>query len=229
LKKIIKSIFKKLVYCISAFSIVFVILSFTELPYWAYYGLAVTEDTLEEAPETIVIMGGDGMPSPSGLMRVYYGIERAKTYPNANIILALPYNEFDSTYQLNLMAHEMVLKGIDTARIAFEPNGFNTRSQAEEIEKLIANKSAPIMIVSSPEHMYRCLASFRKVGFKNVGGNPTFENPSDEEKLKDKTEKEKTRVRNLSLRYNMWSYMQYEIIVMREYAAISYYKLKGWI
>jgi len=27
----------------------------------------------------------------------------------------------------------------------------------------------------------------------------------------------------------MWSYMQYEIIVMREYTAIAYYRVKGWI
>ncbi len=209
--------------------IFFIVLSFTELPYWGYYHLAPIEDTLETPPEHIVIMGGDGMPSPSSLMRLYHGIEKAKRFPNAKVILALPYNEYDSTRQLNLMAHELVLKGIDTTRIQFEPNGFNTRSQAEEIEKLVDDKNAPILIVSSPEHMYRCLATFRKLGFSNVGGNPTFENPSDEEKLKDKTEKEEIRVRNLSLRYNMWSYMQYEIIVMREYTAICYYWLKGWI
>mgnify|MGYP006090763245 FL=1 len=62
-----------------------------------------------------------------------------------------------------------------------------------------------------------------------VGGSPSFEKPSDEERLKDKTDKEDTKVRNLALRYNMWSYMQYEIIVLREYTAIAYYWMKGWI
>lgn len=229
MKKNLLFICEKLIFSLGIGAIIFIALSFTSLPYWAYYGLASVDDQLEVHPSTIVVMGGDGMPSPSGLMRLYNGIKKAKKYPTAKIIIALPYNEFDSTWQLSLMAHEMVLKGIDTNRIVFEPKGFNTISQAKEIKKLIPDSTLPLLLISSPEHMYRCLATFRKVGFKNVGGNPSFENPSDEEKLKDKTEKDKLKVRNLTLRYNMWSYMQYEIIVLREYAAISYYWFKGWI
>jgi uncharacterized SAM-binding protein YcdF (DUF218 family) len=226
--KPIKSLIKKLLLLFGVFSVAFIILSFTSLPYWAYYGLAATDDQLELAPSTIVIMGGDGMPSPSGLMRLYNGIEKAVEHPYSKIIIALPYNEFDSTFQLSLMAHELVQKGVDTNRIVFAPNGFNTRSQALEIREL-ADTAAPLLIVSSPEHMYRSIHSFRKVGFQIVGGSPSFEKPSDEERLKDKTDKEDTKVRNLALRYNMWSYMQYEIIVLREYTAIAYYWVKGWI
>ncbi|MFT5667093.1 MAG: uncharacterized SAM-binding protein YcdF (DUF218 family) [Vicingaceae bacterium] len=226
--KPIKSLIKKLLLFFGVFSVAFIILSFTSLPYWAYYGLAATDDQLELAPSTIVIMGGDGMPSPSGLMRLYNGIEKAVEHPYSKIIIALPYNEFDSTFQLSLMAHELVQKGVDTNRIVFAPNGFNTRSQALEIREL-ADTTAPLLIVSSPEHMYRSIHSFRKVGFQIVGGSPSFEKPSDEERLKDKTDKEDTKVRNLALRYNMWSYMQYEIIVLREYTAIAYYWVKGWI
>ena len=229
MKSSLRKLFIRLSYLISTLTFVFVVLSFTQIPYWAYYSLAVTEDGVKENPAYIVVMGGDGMPSPSGLMRTYFGVEKAKIYTDAKIILALPYNDFDSTRQLNLMAHQFVVKGIDTNRILFEPKGFNTRSQVEEIEKMIEDKSQALLIVTSPEHMYRCLASFRKIGFTNVGGTPTFEMPSDEEKLKDKTEDEKARIRYLSLRYNMWSYMQYEIIVLREYAAISYYWIQGWI
>ena len=221
--------FRAVAFAISLLAVLFVALSFTSLPYWAYFGLASVEDKLDQKPTHIVVMGGDGMPSPSGLMRTYYGIKQAVEHPDAKIILALPYNEDDSTWQLSLMAHEFVIKGIDSSRIIFEPKGFNTQSQAAAIANLISNKTDPVLIVTSPEHTYRCLATFRKVGFSNVGGSPTFEMPSDEEMLKDKTEDEKKRVRNLSLRYNMWSYMQYEIIVMREYCAITYYWLNGWI
>jgi len=220
---------KRISYFISFSAIVFILLAFTQIPYWAYYHLAVTKDGLKESPEYIVVMGGDGMPSPSGLMRTYFGVEKAKIYPKAKIILALPYNLADSTWQLNLMAHEFVQKGIDTNRILFEPNGFSTRSQVEEIAEIVDDQSKALLVVTSPEHMFRCLAAFRKYGFTKVGGTPTFENPSDEEKLKDKTKDERARIRNLALRYNMWSYMQYEIIVLREYAAISYYWAKGWI
>ncbi|MDB9964411.1 YdcF family protein [Vicingaceae bacterium] len=226
--KSFSSWFKKLLLFLGAFSLVFIILSFTSLPYWAYYGLAATDDQLEVTPSTIVIMGGDGMPSPSGLMRLYIGTEKALQHPDSKVIIALPYNEFDSTYQLSLMVRQLVEKGVDSKRIIFAPNGFNTRSQALEIKELV-DTSVALLIVSSPEHMYRSIHSFRKVGFQIVGGSPSFEKPSDEEKLKDETDKDDMKVRNLALRYNIWSYMQYEIIVLREYTAIAYYRIKGWI
>ena len=77
--------------------------------------------------------------------------------------------------------------------------------------------------------MYRSIKSFKKAGFIHVSGFAAFEKPVDEEKVMDKENTKDTRVRNLSLRYNMWSYLHYELLVLREYCAISYYKLKGWI
>ena len=203
---LIKKCLQKILLSFGIIALIFVILSFTSLPYWAYYGLAATDDKLVVTPNTIVIMGGDGMPSPTGLMRLYNGIEKAIEHPNSNVIIALPYNEFDSTFQLSLMAHELVHKGVDTNRIIFAAKGFNTRSQALEIKNLV-DTLKPLLIVSSPEHMYRSINSFRKVGFSTVGGSPSFEKPIDQEKLKDKTNKEETKVRNLTLRYNIWSYI----------------------
>ena len=78
--------------------------------------------------------------------------------------------------------------------------------------------------------MYRAVRSFEKVGFEEVGSYPTFEIPEDEEMLKSKDKKRrKEEIQSLDLRYNLWSYMQYEIIVFREYLAIAYYWWKDWI
>jgi len=228
-KKRIKAGAKKAAYCISFLACVFVVLAFTEIPYWAYYRLASVEDVIEGKPETIIIMGGDGMPSPSGLMRCYYGAEKALLFSEAKIIIALPSSEEDSSKQLNLMAHELVIKGVDTNRIQFAKKGFNTRSQALEIATMLTNKSEKLLIVSSPEHMYRCIASFKKLGFLEVGSNPAFEKPNSEKELMDRSKEKDKRIKNLTLRYNLWSYMQYEIIVLREYLAITYYWMKGWI
>ena len=229
MKKAIKSIFKRACKIICILSSFFVLLAFTDIPYWAYYSLASVEETLTKNPEYIIIMGGGGMPSPSGLMRSYHGAQKAKAFPNAKIYIAMPSNQNDSSKQLKLMAHELVLKGIDTTRIQFAQRGFNTRSQAVEISEMIENKSASLLLITSPEHMYRCIHAFRKVGFKDVGGDSAFEVPNDKKQLKDKDLKDKLRVKNLTLRYNLWSYMQYEIVVVREYIAISYYWFKGWI
>ena len=207
-----------------------IFLAFTDTPYYAYHDLAVRKDTLTTQPDYIVIMGGDGMPSPQGLMRLYHGAEAAMEDSSAKVIIALPYNkgEKDSLRQINLMAEELVLKGIDSNRILFEPWGYNTRTQAVQVSKMIPH-SSPVLIISSPEHMYRALNSFRKVGFEQVGGRAGFEVPSDEEKLKGKKKDQEDEVQNLNLRYNLWSYLQYEIIVAREYAAIAYYWWKDWI
>lgn len=213
------------------FAFLLFLLSFTPLPYHAYHRLGTTNAAISGSPEIIILLGGSGMPSPDGLIRTYYATEAALKYPDAIIIIAHPYGITDSLSQLRLMAKELIVKGIDSSRIAFEPHGFNTRSQALQVAAMYGDekKHLTLLLVTSPEHMYRAVKTFAKVGFPNVGGVAAFEKPIDEEKVIDKTETDDMRVRSLSLRYNVWSYLQYELIVMKEYSAILYYKLKGWI
>ena len=225
---LILKVLKHLFITIGIIASALILLAFTDVPYFAYHALSLNHQQLDGKADVIVVMGGDGMPSPNGLLRLYYGSEAAIENPNAKVVIALPRNKDGSMEQLELMGDELALKGIDRNRIIYEPNGFNTRSQALEVRKLFEAEKK-LLIVSSPEHLYRAIRSFEKVGFKEIGSLPTFEKPSDEEELKDKTDKEETRVRNLSLRYNLWSYLQYEIKVLREYFAISYYWVKGWI
>ncbi len=216
---------------IGFFTFLLFILSFTDIPFYAYHWLGTKNVKLVRKPDIIVLLGGSGMPSPDGLIRTYYTCEAAQKFKDAKIIIALPFSEGDSLYQLKLMANELIVKGIDSLRIQYEPLGFNTHSQAVNIAALYAGErnKLSILIITSPEHMYRSVKSFVKAGFKMVGGIPTFEKPIDEEKVKDKENTRDTRVKSLALRYNMWSYLNYELLVIREYCAISYYKLKGWI
>lgn len=216
---------------IGIFSFILLVLSFTPLPYYAYHWLGTSNSKLKRDPDVIVLLGGSGMPSPDGLIRAYYAAEAANEYPNAKIIIAHPYSEGDSLYQLNLMAHELILKGIDSLRIKFEPFGFNTHSQARNIAVMLGSgkNKLSLLLITSPDHMYRSVSAFKKVGFENVGGNSTFEKVIDEEKIKDKENTKDVRVKGLSLRYNIWSYLNYELLVIREYCAILYYKIKGWM
>jgi uncharacterized SAM-binding protein YcdF (DUF218 family) len=182
-------------------------------------------------PDLIIILGASGMPSPDGLMRTYYGAEKALKFKNAEIIIALPYADKDSLKQLNLMARELILKGVDSARISYEPLGFNTYSQAKNIATLFAKnkQQLSLLIVSSPTHMYRAVRTFRRAGFKAVGPAPAFETLLNEEKFKDKEKTSDKRIKSLTLRYDVWNYLTLEIFVLREYFAIFYYHLKGWI
>lgn len=230
LKRKTFTFFKWVVGILGSVFLILFILSFTDIPYFAYHRLSLPGEPLSRKPDVIVVLGGSGMPSPDGLMRTYYAAEAANKHKTAQIIIALPYNERDSLYQLNLMFHELVIRGVDSSRIRFEPLGFNTHSQATNIAASYQTnlKTISLLIVTSPEHVYRSVSTFRKAGFETVAGFAAFERPPDEEKIKDKEHSKDTRVKSLDLRYNMWSYLHYELLVLREYTAILYYKIKGW-
>src|SRR5690606_12979609 len=89
---------------ISTLSTIFVILAFTDVPYNAYHSLSLKNQQLATKADVIILMGGDGMPSPNSLMRVYFTSKVAKENESAKIVIAMPLNEEDSTYQLDLMA-----------------------------------------------------------------------------------------------------------------------------
>jgi uncharacterized SAM-binding protein YcdF (DUF218 family) len=213
------------------FTFLILILSFTDIPFYAYYQLGTTNSKSGHTPDIIVILSGSGMPSPDGLIRAYYGVKAARKYKHAKIIIAIPYDQADSMQPLKLMAHELIVEGIDSSRIQFEPLGFNTRSQAKNISTMFYSEKnkLSLVIITSPEHMYRSVKTFLKVGFSDVGGIAAFDKPIDEEKAMDKMKSKDIRIKSLSLRYNMWSYLHIELYVLREYCAICYYKLKGWI
>ena len=209
--------------------IILMALAFTDVPYFAYHQLGTHCKGLKGNPEVIVVLGGSGMPSADGLIRTYYASEAANKFPLAEVIIAHPYdNDSLSTYQIDLMAHELIIRGVDSLRISYEPNGTSTHSQATYISEILEGKNkAPLLVITSPEHMYRSIRSLQKAGLKNVGGLPSFEEPISEEKLKGN--KKNGQKVTLAWRYNFWSYLRYEILVLREYCAIAYYKLNGWI
>lgn len=235
--EIIKKIFRVFHWFLLFFGGIFlasIILSFTDQPYWAYHWLGTHDSVIKEDPNLIVLLGGGGMPSPDGLIRAYYAAEVANEYENAKIIIALPP---DAALKENspelLLAKELQIRGIDSLRISFETKGFNTYSQAQNIAATFDKTDTDTIIVrliTSPENMYRSLLTFRKAGFKNTGGRASFEKAIEEVMLLKKGAKAtKVETKQLNLRYNMWNYLKYEIIVAREYTAIAYYKLRGWI
>lgn len=204
-------------------------LAFTDVPYLAYHQLGTHCKPLKVKPSVIVVFGGSGMPSADGLMRSYYAAEAALKFPSSEVIIAHPFDQGNAkTVQLDLMKKELVIRGVDSTRISYEPLGHNTRSQAANIASLLEGRlNEPVLIITGPEHMYRSIRSLQKAGLQHVGGLPSFEKPISERRLKGGKHPE-TEV-GLSWRYNVWSYLKYELLVLREYCAIAYYKLKGWI
>lgn len=217
--------------------VVILILSFTTLPFWMYYRLGTTSADYRFAPKRIILLGAGGMPSEANLLRAYTTAELATRFPEAEVEIALTkgIGESLSGSAIGQLRDELVHRGVKENRILLEVRGHNTREQAQRIFEEIRLPEYPIILITSPEHLYRSLLSFRKVGFSNVGGTAAFEKALEEE-LTYRSEKLGGRKlpgpevgESLQLRYQFWNHLHYQVKCYREYLALAYYKIKGWI
>jgi len=215
----------------------FLILSFTSLPYWGYFWLGTSQSKITEKPDYIVLLGGGGMPSESNLMRAFFVFRAAKESPESQIIITIPGDLTDSTSTARLVAAELVSKGIGADRIFYEELGTNTRSQAIHLQKFNAENltEKAILLVTSPEHMRRAVLTFKKAGFARISALPAFENALEADLIFKDNELGGDKIlipdigSNISVRYQFWNHLKYEILIARELAALGYYKLRGWI
>jgi uncharacterized SAM-binding protein YcdF (DUF218 family) len=225
---------KYLVFALGILALIMVILSFTAHPYIVYYRLGTYQSDIKTEPGYIVLMGAGGMPGPEGLMRCHFTASAAHLFPQAKIVIALP-SETNNLKKSDAwkMLEEIRLRGVDEHRVIFALKGTNTYSQANEIAGILYDElHTALLIVSSPEHMYRCIRTFEKCGFQNVFGLPAMEASYDEGLLltnEERIRKIKDIDRFVSLRYNVWTYMKYQITILREFTAIAWYKIKGYI
>ena len=224
---------------------VMIILAFTTAPFWTWYGMGVKKAGINRPPDYIVLLGGGGMPSESGLMRTWHAARAAGYFTRARVIIALPGDTHDSLSSVSLMKAELVMRGVSPGRIMVEDSGTNTRAQALNVHRMIENsgqtphwssdpRHASLLIVTSPEHLLRAFLTFRKAGFLKVDGLPAFEQAIESDitfngyKLGGRTIIPDVG-RNITLRYQFWTQMNYELLILREWAALGYYQLKGWI
>jgi uncharacterized SAM-binding protein YcdF (DUF218 family) len=215
---------------------VMIILAFTSVPFWIWHHMGTKEAGISRPPDYIVALGGGGMPSESGLMRTWYAAGAAGYFTRAKVIIALPGDPSNHRSALHLMYKELVMRGISPDRILLEDSGTNTRSQALNILKRISDieQQKSILLVTSPEHLYRSVLTFKKAGFYKVEGLPCFEQAIESD-ITFNAEKLGGRKyipdigNNIALRYQFWTQMNYEFLILREWSALGYYKLKGWI
>ncbi len=214
--------------------LVSIVLAFTTLPYKTYHWLGTSQSELTTEPQTIILLGGGGMPSQSNLMRSWYTEKAAKNFIKSNVIIAMPGLISDGLSTPCLMKKELELRGISPERISFEPKGTNTRSQALNCQGIIKMQS-PILLVTSPEHMRRAVLCFRKAGFTKINALPAFENAAEADFSFKDDELGGNKIllpgvgQNINMRYQVWNHLKYEILFAREITATFYYKLRGWI
>ena len=229
--------FKSLIFIFGLFFLIVLFLSFTKIPFWGYYWLGTSKSEIIQKPNCIVLLGGGGMPSESNLMRAFFVFKAAEEFPESRIIIATPGDTSDMKSTARLVAAELITKGIDPQRILYEQIGTNTRMEALCLKKFDNGQliHAPILLVTSPEHMRRSVLVFRKVGFASVSALPAFENALEADLAfnDDELGGNKRFIPNvggnISLRYQFWNHLKYEILIARELVALSYYWLRGWI
>ncbi len=208
-------------------------LCWSPYPWRLYHWLSMPEAHLEVVPEWIVVLGGGGIPSESGLIRTYHGAQAAHRFPDARILVALPAHDLNTDSALRRMSDELVMRGVHEDRIHFEPRGSSTRAQAVESRKLL-DEDAVLMLVTSPDHMRRAVLTFRRAGFPHVGAYGAHDTSAEGDMSISAEDVDSklllpTLEGSLTLRYHFWNHVGYLTRFAREFTALCYYTFKGWV
>lgn len=210
-------------------------LCFTPYPWRAYAWLARDGHVLITSPDVLVLMGGGGIPSESGLMRSYVLAQMARKYPNAMVAVAMPDTNDVSCIR---MREELMLRGIKPERMVWEDQGRNTREQALRLHDLLYGDGLEpaVLVITSPNHVKRALLTFRKAGFHDVAGLAEFgESLTADMHYEREDMGGKPAVplpdigRAYTLRYAFWNNLQYQMRTVQELAGLAYYRVMGWI
>ena len=216
-------------FTLGALFFVMVVLAFTSVPFYAYYRLGQNpnESDTPLQPRHIVMFGGAGMPSEDNLIRLYHTAALARHF-DLPVILVHPE---DSLCQAE-MTRLLLQGGIDS--ILYMTEGANTRSQALELMAAYPELAEePFIAVTSPEHVRRTVKCLNKAGFQNVIGKAAYPATVDFDlslkKRKLGGNEAIPSIESVKMRYTFFNYLKLEITCVREYFALAYYKIKGWI
>jgi uncharacterized SAM-binding protein YcdF (DUF218 family) len=219
-----------------AFFVAVIISCFTAWPWKVLTWLGNDPSPLAGSPNYIVLLSGGGIPSESGLMRSYQAASLAHTYPGATLIVAMPEEADEATSSTRRMFEELEMRGVARARLLLEGKGRNTREQAANIRTMVGATNQPaLLVVTSPDHMKRSLLTFRKLGFTRVHGAAAYDvavNADlrfDVDTLGLSTTPTPGVGSNLVVRYQFWNNLMMEARIVREFFALAYYKMNGWI
>lgn len=225
LTKIIKALF----FTLGTLFLLMVVLAFTSAPFWVHYRLGQNPDKeiLLTNPQYVVMFGGAGMPSEDNLMRLYHTAALARHF-EVPVMLVHPKDSICQTEMSRLLRQG----GIDSIR--FMTEGTNTRSQALSLMDNYPDLAdEQLIVVTSPEHVRRTIKCLNKVGFRNVIGKAAYPAAVDFDlslkKQKLGGNEAIPSVESVKMRYTFFNYLKLEITCLREYCALAYYKVKGWI
>ena len=167
------------------------------------------------------------MPSEDNLMRLYHTAALAQHF-DIPVVLVHPKDSLCQTEMTRLLRQD----GVNN--IEYMTGGANTRSQCVELkEKYPQFANQPMLVVTSPEHVRHTVKCLNKVGFTNVIGKAAYPATVDFDlslkKQKLGGNEAIPSVESIKMRYTFFNYLKLEITCLREYCALAYYTIKGWI
>ena len=227
-----KRLTKSIIITFFVFGILFftmLVLAFTSAPFYMHYRLGQdpNDDVEVSNPQLVMMFGGAGMPSEDNLMRLYHTAALARHF-DVPILLVHPEDSLCQAEMTRLLRQG----GIDS--ILYMTEGANTRSQAVELMNAYPELSEKeLIVVTSPEHVRRTVKCLNKVGFQNTFGKAAYPATVDFDlslkKQKLGGNEAIPSVESVKMRYTFFNYLKLEITCVREYCALAYYKIKGWI
>lgn len=227
-----KRLTKSIIITFFVFGILFftmLVLAFTSAPFYMHYRLGQdpNDDVEVSNPQLVMMFGGAGMPSEDNLMRLYHTAALARHF-DVPVLLVHPEDSLCQSEMTRLLRQG----GIDS--ILYMTEGANTRSQAVELMNAYPELSEKeLIVVTSPEHVRRTVKCLNKVGFRNTIGKAAYPATVDFDlslkKQKLGGNEAIPSVESVKMRYTFFNYLKLEITCVREYFALAYYKIKGWI
>lgn len=239
--KLLKNFTTLIVVFLSLMGVLFLfslIMAFTTRPYYMHHWLGTGIENTCTEPEAIVLFGAGGMPSGDNMVRIYYAAESSLQFPECPLFICLPGDTTEEKGSLQMIVSELLIRGVNPHMIRYIPEGKNTRAQALELANTENGNllSACLLAITSPGHMRRSILTLQKAGFDSLIPFPAFEIPLEGELRFDDRELGGERRfvapstgQTLSLRYELWTQLNYQLICAREFVALGYYWLRGWI
>lgn len=227
---VLKRMFRAGMSLLAVFALVLVLLAFTSIPFSVHRWLGSSAGMCSEKVDRIVVLGGSGMPSGPELLRLHRAATLAAEHPASTLMVIHP----QGSDVLQAMVQELLLRGVSMDRITVMPGGDNTREQALIYAKFLVGSKGSTAVVTAPENMYRSIKTFRKAGVDKVCGVPAWDHAMPHDFRYDHSAiGGKGYVPDVSgspgIRYTVWNYLKLEITCLREFVAIAYYQLNGWI
>ncbi|NLG35845.1 MAG: YdcF family protein [Lentisphaerae bacterium] len=202
---------------------------FTPLPGLGLRFLSLIPAPFTDSPSHILVMSGS-MPGLSGLLRTFYAARIAARHPDAEVLLTVDSNPGASGS--DIYVDELILRGVDPARIHRLPASENTRQQALHVAAHLAEQPHPsprILIVTSPAHIRRTAACIRKVCPARLAACPRRRSRPSDGTPPDPAETLIDESGPMLLRYGIWDNAAITLDILRECTALLYYRFRGWI